>query len=182
MVDNEWDLHEVFVKRSQVAPSHQELIMVLENCIPLQHKAHIAVGNTHEALSKCALPMFRNIGATKICEWYMGLQEHISVNKGIFIPARDMRMYQITKMIELGARIEGVDLGDYDWTVKGNKGKYDIRSQIGLQYQDRRKKWREAPPKEHGGVFITELSQWLREGHHADYLIRTLGIDTSYWP
>lgn len=174
-------MHEVFVKRSEVAPKHQELIMCIENCIPVEPQAHIAMGNTREALEKCGLALIRAIGAFQIGPWYTSLwQEHgLSIDTGLLIPPQALKVWQLIELMEQGARLDGIELPSTGWDQKGKKGITDVRAQVALRFQDKRRKWRDTLPKEHNGYTTLELKDWLSEGYWTDYLFRTMGIQ---WP
>lgn len=174
-----WDLHEVFVRRSEVAPKHQDLIMVTENCIPLDHKAHIACGNSKEAIRKCALRMFKRISARRVRDWYVELwQEHgLSVDKGLLLPPKEWRVRNLVPLIELGAAIHDRELPAAGWEVKGGKGTYDIRAQVALKYQRKRRRWKERIPEHHNGVHTFNLYHWMDEGFCAKYMLGVLGLN-----
>lgn len=164
-----------------VAKKHQELIMVVENCVPVQHEAHIREGNTNTARNKCALAIFDRIGAARVGQWYTSLwqEEGLSVNRGILVPPRDMRIRQLIPLMNLGAKIHGRELPEEGWERDGHKGKYDVRAQIVLSFQGRRRKWKEALPKSHNGYTIRDLISYLDDGYWANYMCHTLGIDLS---
>jgi hypothetical protein len=176
-----WDLHEVFVKRNEVPPKHQGLIMVVENCIPLQHEAHIEMGNTREALRKCIDSMFKNVGPSRIGYWYRDLwKKHgLSVDKGILRKPKHMKVRELVPLIKLGALAEGVSLPSAGWEYKGKNGRTDIRAQVALRMQRKRRKWKEDIPESHNGYHTERLYTWMEEGLWIDYLTKTLGIQ---WP
>jgi len=162
-----------------VPPKHQHLIMVMENCIPVQHEAHIARGNSKPALKKCAMQMFRNLSAARIGTWYRDLwKEHnLSVDKGFLVPARDMKVHQLVDMVELGAAIRGQELPKDIWKLDTEKGPTDYRAQVALRYQSRRRKWRARIPKEHNGFTIGDVKTFMDEGYWAAYMLRTMGLN-----
>lgn len=174
-----WDLHEVFVRRSSVPPKHQDLIMVLENCIPLEHEAHIRIGNSKEALRKCALRMFDRLSATRIKDWYIDLwQEHdLSVDRGLLLPPKEWKVRNLVPLIDLGAAIHNRDMPETGWEVRGDKGTYDIRAQVALRYQGKRRRWKERISEHRNGVDTRELYTWLDEGYAAKYMFGVLGLN-----
>lgn len=174
-----WDLHEVFVRRSGVAPKYHDLIMVKENCIPLEHQAHIAIGNSREALRKCALRMFKRISARRVKDWYVTLwQEHgLSVDKGLLLPPKEWKVRNLVPLIELGAAVHDRELPTAGWEYKGEKGTFDIRAQVALRYQGKRRRWKERIPEHHNGVDISDLHRWIDEGYCAKYMLGMLGLN-----
>jgi hypothetical protein len=146
--------------------------MVIENCVPVQHKAHIATGNTKGALKKCTLAMFKNIGAEPIGRWYRDLwAEHgLNVDRGLLASPKDIRVRHLIPLIGLGAWLNDVDISGRDWVREGKKGTYDLRAQAALRYQGKNRKWKEK------GVDIQQLYTWLDDGYWASYILGTMGL------
>lgn len=153
--------------------------MVVENCIPVQHEAHIAKGNSNESLKKCALRMFNRVSARRVMDWYVSLwKEHdLSVNRGLLIPAKSRKVRALVPLIELGAAIHNKELPPTGWEVKGKKGTYDIRAQVALKFQGKSRKWKERIPEHHNGVETDQLHIWLDEGLAAKYILGVLGLN-----
>jgi hypothetical protein len=176
--NDKWDMHEVFVQRNDVAPKQQDLIFVAENCIPLDHNAHIARGNTREALKILTPVMFRNIGAEKISEWYFGLieQEGLSLPKGFTPPPKHMRPLRLIDCMYLWADINDRELprnSEY-WYDAGTDS--DIRAQVALRFTGRRRKWKERLPKTWKDYSTRMLSTYVAEGYYARKMMTALGI------
>jgi hypothetical protein len=182
LVGSEWDLHEVFVRRSGLATQHHNLIMVKENCIPVQHKAHIERGNTTRSLAQCTRRMLQVVTANKIGRWYRDLwQKHgLSVDRGLLVPQASMKVRQLVPLISVGALVsEGHVLPETGWNVEGDKGVYDIRAQVALRSQSKRRKWKERLPDEHNGYTVQQLRIWLNEGYWTQYMLGVLGLDIA---
>jgi hypothetical protein len=171
-----WDLHEVFVKRSSVSVPHQELIMVVENCIPLEHRAHIRYGNTHQALTACIPPMFRNVGVERIGVWYAYLwrEQGLSMNKGRLYPRRELPMYVLMGMLKLGAKVLRASMPeDRGYWLEDNR---DWRAAVISKSIGKKKKWAKGTPKSWDGYTPADILDCLDTGYWADYMLGVMGV------
>lgn len=175
-IKDNWDLHEVFVPKNDVAPAMQNLINVVENCIPLEHDAHIDQGSTRDSMAKCIPLMFRNVGAEKVGGWYVGLwQEHdLSVNRGVLIPVTDLPVVRIVELMNLGAEIHREPLpADKYWL---NEDMVDYRSAIATKHKGRNRRWARGTPNRWKDYDASDLLYYLDEGYWARYMMDVMGI------
>lgn len=173
-----WDLHEVFVKRSSVAPIHQHLIMAEENCIPTDHEAHVAEGNTRAGLIKCIPPMFYHVGAMEIGMWYQSLiDEHgLSLDKGILVPMRDLKLYVLLDMINLGAEVMKSSLPE-DGAYWLNERNVDWRARVALKASGKtRKRWAKNTPATWKDYYFSDIVEYLEIGYWTEYMLGALGV------
>lgn len=175
-IKDDWDLHEVFVEKNDVAPAKQHLINVVENCIPLEHDAHIDRGSTRSSIAKCTPLMFRNVEAEKIGMWYVSLwKEHeLSVNRSVLIPIEDMSVTRLVGLMKLGAEIHQKTLPAAKYWL--NKDKIDYRAAIATKYKGKNRKWARGTPNRWKDYDARDLLYYLEEGYWARYILDAIGI------
>lgn len=179
-IKDSWDLHEVFVEKNDVAPPNQYLINVVENCIPLDHDAHIDRGSTKSSMAKCTPKMFRNVGTVNIGEWYVSLwREHdLSMNRGMLIPIEDLSVTRLVEFMNLGAEIHQKPLPAARYWL--NEG-IDYRAAIATKYKGKNRHWARGTPNQWKEYYASDLIYYIEEGYWARYMLDVFGMYDVEW-